>query len=158
MDLFAKPLDFPRIEARIRHFSVPAERRWLATPLVPHPKRTLTIELKSLADARAHGLVALGRGGIFIATGETFEVGELLEARLVFTEDSLARIAMVGLVRWHRNGHVTYFHDGIGIEVLSADPQAQDILLAARADVDNHSFIPLGEKERDSHHLSRRAG
>ena len=114
--------------------------------------------VKDIGTAIAASTLNLGRGGMFIATDQLFEIGTMINFEIKFAEGEVTSFGGVGKVAWIRPKSSGKLLRGIGIMFLSIAGEGEYFITKYVKEKLINAFIPLGTRiEADSDEEIKRA-
>lgn len=147
VDLFRKPSDITSVCRAIREHLELHRTRW-KDPAPSRRRGVRRYHLQSFDDSVASGELVFGHGGLFLATFDTFSPAEENDLELMFTSGPVSKLALTTRVRWMRERQCSYFHQGVGLEVIGCDQLSAGFCSNYIRALGAQAFIPIGEKPR----------
>lgn len=114
---------------------------WTSAP--PATTSMLRRQFDSMELALQSGMLAFGQGGFFLAGGEDHYPGQSLAFELVFSAGDIPAFSGTGRIRWQRS-ECPDTMAGIGVEILTLDPQSISWMLNRIRTCRPSSYIPRG--------------
>ncbi len=70
-------------------------------------------------------LISLGQGGLFIATNEMFNIGQVIEFEFNFNEGDIDSISGLGEIEWTKKISHKDYNLGIGLKFIKLSPEVE---------------------------------
>ncbi len=143
--LLQKPIVLDQVEKTLAKALTPAAERWTLDASTSAVSSHVTVALPSWAGALADGTIGLGSGGLFVSYGEpTAPVDHNLAFELEFASGAPKILRGTGTIRWARSLNRHGFLPGLGLEILTLEPESRAFLLREIAGRAPRPFVPIG--------------
>ncbi|MBP6217934.1 MAG: response regulator [Oligoflexales bacterium] len=145
--VLGKPFYRKDLVSILQTLTVPPEQRWVQRGDMSAEAPVLRIQssFQSLEQAKADGLLSLGRGGMFLASHQKTELPPVsmpIDFQIHFAEGELKKLRGRGVIRWIRRKKESDFLNAVGLEFLFLDSSSLAAVLAYLQKVQPVPFIP----------------